>query len=202
MSTDISVAFQNTSSTDPSVTNFNRYGVAPAWIYKASAGVWDLYVQKNEGWDNVSILSINKGEYLNPVTVTLANVHVSALPSGATQANSIDFVEEFKTSGVWSYRKWNSGFAECWGYHTVSGLNISTAWGCWYASPTITLPSFPFTLVGAPDLHVSWESAFSAIIDGVGKRESTKAGQVYLYRPVAQTNINGRFSIYAYGKWK
>ena len=202
MSTDISVAFQNTSSTDPSITNFNRYGVAPAWIYKASAGVWDLYVQKNEGWDNVSILSINKGEYLNPVTVTLTNVHVSALPSGATQANSIDFVEEFKTSGVWSYRKWNSGFAECWGYHTVSGININTAWGSWYASPTITLPSFPFTFVGAPDLHVGWESDFSAIIDGVGKRESTKAGQVYLYRPVAQTNVNGRFSIYAYGKWK
>ena len=202
MSTDISVAFQNTSSTDPSITNFNRYGVAPAWIYKVSAGVWDLYVQKNEGWDNVSILSINKGEYLNPVTVTLTNVHVSALPSGATQANSIDFVEEFKTSGVWSYRKWNSGFAECWGYHTVSGININTAWGSWYASPTITLPSFPFTFVGAPDLHVGWESDFSAIIDGVGKRESTKAGQVYLYRPVAQTNVNGRFSIYAYGKWK
>lgn len=116
--------------------------------------------------------------------------------------NTKDYIVSQGTSGVWQYRKWNSGFAECWGYHTVSGLNISTAWGSWFSSTTITLPSFPFTFIGAPDVHVSWESDFSAIIDGVGKRESTKAGQVYLYRPVAQTNVNGRFSIYAYGKWK
>lgn len=114
----------------------------------------------------------------------------------------VDFVVEQGTSGVWKYRKWNSGFAECWGYHTVSGLNINTAWGSWYSSPAIILPSFPFTFSGTLDVHVSWESDFSAIIDGVGKRESTKAGQVYLYRPVAQTNVNGRFSIYAYGKWR
>lgn len=113
-----------------------------------------------------------------------------------------DFIVEQGASGVWRYRKWYSGFAECWGYHTVSGLNISTAWGSWYSSPAIILPSFPFTFSGTLDVHVSWESDFSAIIDGVGKRESTKAGQVYLYRPVAQTNVNGRFSIYAYGKWK
>lgn len=202
ISTDISIAFQNTSSTDPSVINFHRFGVSPAWLSKVSAGVWDLYVQKNEGWDNVSILSINKGEYLNSVTVTLSNVHTSTLPSDVIQANLIDFVEEQGASGVWTYRKWHSGFAECWGYHTVSGLNISTAWGAWYASPAIVLPSFPFTFSGGVDVHASWESDFSAIIDGVGKRESTKAGQVYLYRPVAQTNVNGRFSIYAYGKWK
>lgn len=116
--------------------------------------------------------------------------------------NTKDYIVEQATSGVWRYRKWNSGFAECFGYHTISGTNISTTWGSWYASPVITLPSFPFTFVGAPDVHVSWESDFSAIIDGVGKRESTKAGQVYLYRPVAQTNVNGRFSIYAYGRWK
>ena len=114
----------------------------------------------------------------------------------------VDYIVEQGTSGVWYYRKWNSGFAECYGYHTVSGLNINTAWGSWYASPTITLPSFPFTFSGSPDVYISWESDYSAIVDGVGKRESTKAGQTYLYRPVAQTNINGRFAIYAHGKWK
>jgi hypothetical protein len=113
-----------------------------------------------------------------------------------------DYLIDQGNLGVWRYCAWNSGFAECWGYHTISGVNIDTAWAGWYASPVITLPSFPFTFVGAPDVHVSWETDFSAIIDGVQKRESTKAGQVYLYRPVAQTNVNGRFSIYAYGRWK
>lgn len=127
---------------------------------------------------------------------------------GATQytvldtAFTKDYIVEQGTSGVWRYRKWNSGFAECWGYHTISGTNIDVAWGSWYCSPVIALPSFPFTFVGAPDVHVGWESDFGAVIDGASKRESTKAGYVYLYRPVAQTNVNGRFSIYAYGKWK
>lgn len=116
--------------------------------------------------------------------------------------NTKDYIVEQGTSGVWRYRKWNSGFAECWGYHTISGTNIDVAWGSWYCSPVIALPSFPFTFVGAPDVHVGWESDFGAVIDGASKRESTKAGYVYLYRPVAQTNVNGRFSIYAYGKWK
>lgn len=116
--------------------------------------------------------------------------------------NCSDFVIEQGTSGVWTYRKWNSGFAECWGSHAVSGLNISTSWGSFYASPAITLPSFPFTFSGAPDVHLSWESDLTAFVAGVGKRESTKAGETYLYRPVAQTNVNGRFGIYAYGKWK
>lgn len=116
-----------------------------------------------------------------------------------------DYVVETGGGGLigneYVYRKWNSGFAEYFGYYTVN-VNISTAWGSWYASPAIVFPSFPFTFSGAPDVHISWESDFSAIVDGVGKRESTKAGQTYLYRPVAQTNVNGRFSIYAYGKWK
>ena len=130
------------------------------------------------------------------------NTAYTVLDTGNLTDHIKDYVVERGTSGVWTYRKWNSGFAECWGYHTVSGLNINTAWGSWFSSSVVTLPSFPFTFSGAPDVHVNWESDFSAIIDGVGKRESTKAGQVYLYRPVAQTNINGRFGIYAYGRWK
>ena len=169
-----------------------------------------FYINRTDSGNAAAIKFINKNGALGFVGMTgnaneglkrwtyNAGANYLMLDTGNTK----DYVTERGTSGVWTYCKWNSGFAECWGYHTISGVNISTAWGSWYASPVITLPSFPFTFSGAPDVHVSWESDFSAIIDGVGKRESTKAGQVYLYRPVAQTNINGRFSIYAYGKWK
>ena len=34
-----------------------------------------------------------------------------------------DYVVEQGTSGTWTYRKWNSGIAECWG---ISRLPIST----------------------------------------------------------------------------
>ena len=175
--------------------------------------------------DNLAVLTVKRNNDANASTIRFQNNSgtlgyigmTGTTPNGGLRRwtadsstaytfldtdNTKDYITAQGTSGVWSYRKWNSGFAECFGYHTISGTNISTAWGSWYASGAIVLPSFPFTFVGAPDVHVGWESDFSAIIDGVSKRESTKAGQVYLYRPVAQTNVNGRFSIYAYGKWK
>ena len=182
---ELSIKFSNpTTSTYPH--NSYLYGGDPS---NASAiGCYD-------GKNNRGIWSYNDTTNSLYLGATGASVYIG--PSKLS-----DFVVEQGTSGVWTYRKWNSGFAECFGYHTISGVNISTAWGSWYASPVITFPSFPFTFSGAPDIQVSWESDFSAIIDGVGKRESTKAGQTYLYRPVAQTNVNGRFAIYAYGKWK
>lgn len=182
---ELAIKFSNpTTSTYPH--NSYLYGGNPS---NASAiGCYD-------GKNNRGIWSYNDTTNSLYLGATGASVYIG--PSKLS-----DFVVEQGTSGVWIYRKWNSGFAECWGYHTISGTNISTAWGGWYASPVITLPSFPFTFSGAPDVHISWESDFSAIVDGVGKRSSTSAGQTYLYRPVAQTSVNGRFSIYAYGKWK
>ena len=32
-----------------------------------------------------------------------------------TKALSVDYIVEQGTSGIWTYRKWNSGIAECWG---------------------------------------------------------------------------------------
>lgn len=32
----------------------------------------------------------------------------------------VDYVVEEGTSGIWTYRKWNSGIAECWGNSAVA----------------------------------------------------------------------------------
>ena len=37
-----------------------------------------------------------------------------------------DYVVEQGTSGIWTYRKWNSGIAECWGRE--QGLTLSDGW--------------------------------------------------------------------------
>ena len=35
---------------------------------------------------------------------------------------TIDYIISQGTSGIWTYRKWNSGIAECWGKWTVTGM--------------------------------------------------------------------------------
>lgn len=48
--------------------------------------------------------------------------------------DQVDYVVEQGTSGIWTYRKWSSGFAECWGRAincsipanwSTTGVNIS-----------------------------------------------------------------------------
>ena len=44
------------------------------------------------------------------------------------KALSVDYIVEQGTSGIWTYRKWNSGIAECWGTKTLT-FSITSSWG-------------------------------------------------------------------------
>jgi hypothetical protein len=55
----------------------------------------------------------------------------------------VDYVVEEGTSGIWTYRKWTSGIAECWGSETVS-FQPKYPWGSVYAETVIdqTAPNY------------------------------------------------------------
>ena len=118
------------------------------------------------------------------------------------QGNPMDFVVEQGTSGNWHYRKWYSGFAECHGYHGISGVNVDVAWYGWYYSSEIKLPSYPFAFAEMPCVSIGLQSNNSAVLDGVRGGTATTVGSTYLYRPVQDTNVSGRIIIYAFGRWK
>lgn len=59
-----------------------------------------------------------------------------------------DFVIEESTSGIWTYRKWASGIAECWGRTAETTVNITHNYnGHYYGSGVVNLPSNLFTSV-------------------------------------------------------
>lgn len=62
-----------------------------------------------------------------------------------------DFVIQQGTSGIWTYRRWKSGIAECWGRKSVSTA-IANAWGNLYTSGSLSAlnVSFPFTFAAVP----------------------------------------------------
>lgn len=43
-----------------------------------------------------------------------------------TPESAVDYIVDQGTSGIWTYRKWNSGIAECWGRISISGLTTTT----------------------------------------------------------------------------
>ena len=71
---------------------------------------------------------------------------VTAAVIGTDYAPAIDYIVDQGTSGIWYYRKWNSGVAECWGTQT----NVSGTFADWgniysYDIPSVSFPSGLFT---------------------------------------------------------
>lgn len=62
--------------------------------------------------------------------------------------DAADYVVEHGTSGIWTYRKWNSGIAECWGRTAAATYShTSTSGYGYYTTSSVSLPSELFTTV-------------------------------------------------------
>ena len=78
----IILQFQSANSHDPDLSYIQKRGNIEAYIVKSSTGVWDLYVQKSEGYDVIEVIDIGKGEYMTLTTIEWKNVTVTTLPTG------------------------------------------------------------------------------------------------------------------------
>lgn len=65
-----------------------------------------------------------------------------------------DYIVEEGTSGIWTYRKWSSGIAECWGEQTETKSPYVTLTGNWYGFSTSNV-SLPFTFIQKPKVNAS-----------------------------------------------
>ena len=114
-----------------------------------------------------------------------------------------DFVIQQGTSGIWNYRKWKSGTAECWGQYSFTTA-ISTAWGVLYESGAIALPNYPFTFAEIPHVHISTENSNYAMFVERGSSSSwsttTNPGKIFAVRPNTVPSATYKVSIYAIGK--
>ena len=70
--------------------------------------------------------------------------YVDAKIFGGGGTESEDFIVEEGSSANWYYRKWDSGFAECWGKHQVKISNYTTVNGFYGFAEKFYLP-FTFT---------------------------------------------------------
>lgn len=188
-------------STEPNVL-----AVAEEWTFKAKGGMsaGDKKIT-NVATPTDNTDGVNK-QYVDALVSNLAT-------STASVEDTVDYVVEKGTSGIWTYRKWNSGIAECWstGYVEENVTSWSTAQTAQSNASIIishykllTTLLFPFKFVNTPSVQVSgYQSAsigtnaiiFSPIADGSG---------VTCYTFCLGVSVSGtvRASYYAIGKWK
>lgn len=120
------------------------------------------------------------------------------LPSEPAEA---DYVVEQGTSGIWTYRKWSSGIAECWG--TQSGTTtLNTQWGSTYISRVIVI-NFPTLFVSDPIISVfNTKTGNSTTVIGTSVLSSSSC-QVQLMRGTnSGSSVPYNLMVIAKGRWK
>ena len=129
--------------------------------------------------------------------------HVPVSFDGATMT---DFVVEQGMSGVWYYRKWNNGDAECWtrDFHNTA---FTKTWGSLYVGKDPIEPiDYPFEFVYKPVENVAInESEDDAwiVYTGGGGNTCTTTARYELCRPTESTAYSDFWISYrVIGKWK
>lgn len=112
----------------------------------------------------------------------------------------VDFVIEQGTSGIWTYRKWYSGIAECWGTGTISVLCKNQSGSGWFTDDmSIDLPAGLFVENGPVNMtgHDYWS--------WVGKCHMSNASRI-VYRIARSSDYTTPYSmgisIHAQSRWK
>lgn len=117
---------------------------------------------------------------------------------GGNQIN--DFVIEQGVSGIWAYRRWNSGACELQTYHSIN-IPIDTAVGYVYRSEAISI-NLPFkvyditTVVDCCDVS-AWASTNTFRVT-----EGVSTVTYILWRPVSYKAIAWYTHIHVTGRWK
>lgn len=159
--------------------------------FKIVKVVWDVLRDRYESME------------LGDLSVTLAEAlgvsQGTEKPSGAA-----DFVTEQGTSGIWTYRKWNSGIAECWG-SVYEVKDCTSAWGSVYDSGAATSQNFPSGLfASAPTLTVTavGHSTATLQLETSGATLTTRTCSYYYTMPYSATGIQATVNFHAVGRWR
>lgn len=121
-----------------------------------------------------------------------------------------DFVVAQGRSGIWTYRKWRSGFAECWCV-TSNNVAANTKWGnTFYSTYLQGGYPLPFTFATNGDIQDDPQGFVEIQTPGgnywfqvANSCTTTNAPKGYVMCPVQHNNtISVLFSFYIRGRWK
>lgn len=121
-----------------------------------------------------------------------------------------DYVIAQGRSGIWTYRKWNSGFAECWCV-TSNYVAANTKWGnAFYSTYLQGGYALPFTFATNGDIQDDPQGFVEIQSPGgnywfqvANSCTTTNAPNGYVMCPIQHNDaINVLFSFYIRGRWK
>lgn len=114
-----------------------------------------------------------------------------------------DYVVQTGKSGIWTYRLWNSGVAECWGRLLPTQYTINTAWGALYVKDNAILrQDYPFTFKELPVVSMSLYNTVGNCWAYTGTVGSTSQSPAYGLARGTSGSVTVGVELTAIGKWK
>lgn len=127
-------------------------------------------------------------------------LNVKALLTKILDAVKVDYIVEQGTSSIWTYRKWNSGIAECWGRTDIvvpsSGTYITYfPTGLFVSISSLSVNAFYGTTANRnATKYILTEGSYGSFTDRAVVYVRDYAGNV--------VNPYIAFDFQAYGRWK
>lgn len=150
----------------------------------------------------------DKIKQLGNISRTMTGATRYAGASSVNGETAVDYIVEEGTANNWNYRKWNSGWAECWRTLSISNYKCNTAVGSWYRTAELTSAAYPFTFTATPNLQMFFETATgtSGLIWSAGADsdddDKSRPHKFYVIRMLSSDAISGKVHMKAIGKWK
>ena len=193
----------------------------PVYLGTTTLGAQNIPIYLENGQPTASSVEIGSGTkpiYMHQGALTASTSTVGGvgtpvyLKAGALTActpSSIvtsvvgDYVTSVGTSSIWTYRKWNSGAAECWGVYTASGVNIAkNNYSGFRYSDGISV-NLPFTFAAAPvAVYSGGCTSYLTFVTPIGQPTTTQAKFWVACLDSSATNCSIVVNIHVMGKWK
>lgn len=118
--------------------------------------------------------------------------------------SSEDKVIETGSNGMWSWRKWSSGVAECWGRKQHNDVEIIKPWGSVYYRVLDAPDNYPFTFADYPSVNVTLQATHGNgwALNNYSTYSKNSPGNLYVCNAVEIRGIDITVNYQIIGRWK
>ena len=131
------------------------------------------------------------------------NIAVNKVMDLINGGGSSDFIIEEGTNSIWTYKKWASGLAECFGTYSKNSVVCNSPWGSLYEAKItdpIALPSGLFTSILSFNCNLS---GVAVMLETMYSCTTTQTPMLYAVRPTVNENAGTvNASMHIIGRWK
>ena len=155
---------------------------------------------------SIMIAEFDNDAHMNSADMSNSEIEDFVESLDISAVHAVDYVVEQGTEGIWTYRKWNSGIAECCGITPQTTLEYA-AWGNVYEALLSEAILFPTNLfIAIPSVIANAIPVSGAAIMATeftaGGVTATQAPRLYAIRPVTASGSIARAHIQVKGRWK